>query len=160
MTTLIKDLLGHQAWADAMFFHAWGKSAVRDDLDLRERTGHLVDVQEAFLGILRGEAPEPEERPVPGFGDLRARCQAAHEAFKALGRSLDEAALARVVRVPWFPDPPCRVTVAEALTQACLHTQHHRAQNMTRLKALGAGPKNVDYIIWLWKQRPEPRWDL
>jgi len=31
---------------------------------------------------------------------------------------------------------------------------------MTRLKALGIAPKNVDYIIWLWKQRPEGRWDL
>ena len=159
MTALLKDLLSHQAWADAMFFHAWGKSAGRDDLDLRTRTGHLVDVQEGFLGILRGELPGPEERPVPEFGDLKARCRAGHEAFQALARGLDEAALARVVRVPWFPDPPCLVTVAEALAQVCLHTQHHRAQNMTRLKTLGGGPKNVDYIIWLWKQRPGPRWD-
>jgi hypothetical protein len=29
---------------------------------------------------------------------------------------------------------------------------------MARLRALGAAPKNVDYIIWLWKQKPEPRW--
>ena len=31
---------------------------------------------------------------------------------------------------------------------------------MARLKALGAAPKNVDYIIWLWKQKPEARWTL
>ena len=30
---------------------------------------------------------------------------------------------------------------------------------MTRLKALGGKPQNVDYIIWAWKDRPEGRWD-
>ena len=159
MTGLLRDLLGHQAWADAMFIHAWGQSAFREDAELRTRTGHLVEVQEAFLGILKGEMLPPEEHPVPGFEDLKARCRASHEAFLALGRGLDEASLARILRVPWFPDPPCLVTAAEVLTQVCLHTQHHRAQNMTRLKTLGAGPKNVDYIIWLWKQKPEGRWE-
>ena len=91
---------------------------------------------------------------------MKRRCRANHEAFGALGRGLDEASLARIVRVPWFPDPPCLVSVTEALVQVCMHTQHHRAQNMTRLKALGTEPKNVDYIIWLWKQKPEGRWEL
>lgn len=159
MTSLLKDLLGHQAWADAMFFHAWGKSGAWDDPELRARTGHLVEAQEAFLGILKGEIKMPEG-PVPEFGGLKARCRASHEAFLALGRGLDEASLVRTVRVPWFPDPPCLVSVTDALVQVCLHTQHHRAQNMTRLKALGAEPKNVDYIIWLWKQKPEGRWEL
>ncbi|HEY3270547.1 MAG TPA: DinB family protein [Geothrix sp.] len=160
MTGLLKDLLSHQAWADAMFFHAWGKSEFREDPELRTRTGHLVDVQKAFLGVLKGETEVPEARPIQGFEELKRCCQGNHETFRALGRGLDEASLARIVRVPWFPDPPCLVSVAEALTQVCLHTQHHRAQNMMRLKALGAGPKNVDYIIWLWKQRPDPRWDI
>jgi uncharacterized damage-inducible protein DinB len=51
------------------------------------------------------------------------------------------------------------VTVAEALTQVAMHTQHHRGQSMTRLRNLGGKPRNVDYIIWAWKQRPEGRWD-
>lgn len=160
MTGLLKDLLGHQAWADAMFFHAWGKSGFTEDPELRTRTSHLVDVQEAFLTILKGGTPPAEEAPMGLLPDLMHRCQSAHEAFRALGRGLDEASLARVVQVPWFPDPPCLISVGEALMQVCLHSQHHRAQNMTRLKALGGGAKNVDYIIWLWKQRPEPRWEV
>ncbi|BDU69076.1 DNA damage-inducible protein DinB [Geothrix oryzae] len=159
MIGLLKDLLGHQAWADAMFFHAWGKSQVREDSELRTRVGHLVDVQEAFLKVLKGEVVSMEEHPLPAFGDLQLRCRTNHEVFRALGRSLDDASLARIVRVPWFPDPPCLVSVTDALVQVCLHTQHHRGQNMTCLKALGAAPKNVDYIIWLWKQKPEARWD-
>ncbi len=159
MTSLLKDLLDHHAWADAVFFHAWGKSAVREDPELRTRTGHVVEVQEAFLAILKGAPPAMQEHPLPAFEGLKARCRTSHEAFRALARGLDSEALARTIRVPWFPDPPCLVSVAEALTQVCLHTQHHRGQNMARLKALGAEPKNVDYLIWLWKQKPEGRWD-
>jgi uncharacterized damage-inducible protein DinB len=48
--------------------------------------------------------------------------------------------------------------VAQALVQAAMHTQHHRGQCMTRLKDFGGEPVNVDWIIWLWKQKPEAQW--
>jgi hypothetical protein len=37
----------------------------------------------------------------------------------------------RQVQIPWFQDPPCLITVAQALVQAAMHTQHHRGQLMT-----------------------------
>ncbi|HEX4844776.1 MAG TPA: hypothetical protein VFV26_01065, partial [Geothrix sp.] len=83
MTSLLKDLLDHQAWADAMFFHAWGKSAFLEDSELRTRTGHLVDVQEAFLEILKGGTVTLKEQPLPEFEALKTRCRASHEALRA-----------------------------------------------------------------------------
>jgi uncharacterized damage-inducible protein DinB len=154
----LKDLLSHQAWADAVFFRAWEASGCQEDEDLRMRLDHQVATQEAFLKVLKGDPVVLEDHPIPAFEALKARCEAAHEVFRALARGLDDAALARLVLIPWFPDPPCLVSVSDALLQVCLHSQHHRGQNMTRLKALGARPKNVDYIIWLWKQKPEARW--
>jgi uncharacterized damage-inducible protein DinB len=154
----LKDLLGHQAWADAVFFRAWEASGALEDEELRSRLDHQVGTQEAFLQVLKGDVVTFPEHPLPGFEALKARCEAAHQVFKALARGLDEASLARVVRVPWFPDPPCLVSVSEALLQVCMHSQHHRGQSMARLKALGASAKNVDYIIWLWKQKPEGIW--
>lgn len=50
----LKDLLSHQAWADAVFFHAWGLSGALDDLDLRSRMEHSVATTEAFLHVLKG----------------------------------------------------------------------------------------------------------
>jgi hypothetical protein len=29
---------------------------------------------------------------------------------------------------------------------------------MTRLKDFGGEPVNVDWIIWLWRQKPAGRW--
>ena len=50
------------------------------------------------------------------------------------------------------------IRVDEALVQVAMHTQHHRGQLMTRLKDFGGEPKNVDWIIWLWKGKPPARW--
>lgn len=159
MISQVKDLLAHHAWADAVFLQAWEVSGPPEDAELRTRMAHIAEVQEGFLKVLKGEAAAFQERPLPDFDDLKARCRASHEVFAALARGLDDAALARTVHVPWFPDPPCVISVADALMQVCLHSQHHRGQNMTRLRALGGTPRNVDYLIWLWKQKPEPRWD-
>jgi len=75
----------------------------------------------------------------------------------ALAATSDER-LAVSIAIPWFTDPPLSLTVAEALTQAAMHTHYHRGQNATRLRELGGEPPMTDYIYWLWKGRPEPIW--
>jgi uncharacterized damage-inducible protein DinB len=159
MQAFLRDLLAHAEWANAVFFHAWEKSPARDHEEMRRRVDHIVGVQNGFLSILRGEPPGfPPDGPPPSFEDLKSRAVASHAALRDFGSTLDTTSLARIVRIPWFPDPPCMITVAEALVQVAMHTQHHRGQCMTRLKDFGGEPKNVDWIIWLWKQKPQGRW--
>ncbi|WLT33090.1 DinB family protein [Geothrix sp. PMB-07] len=158
MSGALKDLLAHQAWADAKFFSAWQRSGLLQDEELRIRADHQVTVLEAFLHLLKGGEVALPERPIAGFHELQARCGAAHQVYLALGHSLDSTTLERTLRVPWFPEPPCVLSVADLLLQVCMHSQHHRGQNMARLRALGGQVINVDYIIWLWKQKPEARW--
>jgi uncharacterized damage-inducible protein DinB len=159
MLSFLRDLLAHAEWANAVFFHAWDKSPARDNEEMRRRVGHIVSVQQALLSILRGEeAGLPPDSPPP-FEELRSRVRASHADLRDFAAKLDEAGLARRVHVTWFPDPPCSISVAEALVQVAMHTQHHRGQCMTRLKDQGGEPKNVDWIIWLWKQKPQGRWN-
>jgi uncharacterized damage-inducible protein DinB len=156
----LRNLLNHAEWANAVFFHAWAKSPARDHEEMRKRVGHVVGVQDGFLAVLRGgPVGRPPDGPPPTFDALHARAVQSHAGLRAFADQLDEASLTRVVQIPWFPDPPCRITVTEALVQAAMHTQHHRGQLMTRLKDLGGEPKNVDWIIWLWKGKPQGLWD-
>jgi uncharacterized damage-inducible protein DinB len=160
MLTFLRDLLAHSEWANAVFFHAWHKSPAREHEDLCRRVGHIIGVQSGFLAILRGETPgKPPEGPPPTFEALKARAETSHAGLREYLAALQPDGLARTVRIPWFPDPPCVITVAEALVQVAMHTQHHRGQCMTRLKDYGGEPKNVDWIIWLWKQKPAARWN-
>jgi uncharacterized damage-inducible protein DinB len=159
MLGFLRDLMAHAEWANAVFFHAWGKSPARDHEEMRQRVGHIIGVQQGFLSVLRGEAPGgPPGGPPPTFEALQTRAEAVHAGLRDFAATLEPEELARTVRIPWFPDPPCVITVAEALVQAAMHTQHHRGQCMTRLKDFGGEPKNVDWIIWLWKQKPQARW--
>jgi uncharacterized damage-inducible protein DinB len=159
MLTFLRDLLAHAEWANAVFFHTWGKSPARDHDEMRQRVGHIIGVQQGFLSVLRGEpAGGPPGGPPPTYDELKTRAQTSHAGLLDFTAGLNDQDLSRVVRIPWFPDPPCEITVAEALVQVAMHTQHHRGQCMTRLKDFGGEPKNVDWIIWLWKQKPQPRW--
>jgi uncharacterized damage-inducible protein DinB len=160
MLSFLRDLLGHAEWANAVFFHTWGKSPARDHEELRRRVGHIIGVQQGFLAVIRGETPSlPPDGPPPTYDELKARALSCHAGLRDLAAGLQEDGLTRTVRVPWFPDPPCVITVSEALVQAAMHSQHHRGQCMTRLKDFGGEPKNVDWIIWLWKKKPAARWE-
>lgn len=160
MLAHLRDLLAHAEWANAVFFHAWAKSPARDHEEMRRRAAHLLGVQQGFLHVLRGEPPGfPPDGPPPSFDELRAWAPACHAGLRDFAAALAPEGLGRVVRIPWFgTEPPCDITAAEALVQVAMHSQHHRGQLMTRLKDHGGEPKNVDWIIWLWKGRPAGRW--
>jgi uncharacterized damage-inducible protein DinB len=160
MDTFLRDLLAHSEWANAVFFNAWAKSPARDHDELRTRVAHIVGVQQGFLSLLRGEQSgvEPAGPPLT-FADLKARAESSHSDLSDFAATLDSESLSRMVHVPWFPDPNFLISVAEALVQVAMHTQHHRGQCLTRLKDFGGEPKNVDWIIWLWKQKPQARWN-
>ena len=157
MLDFLRDLFGHCEWANAVFFHTWGKGPARDHEELRMRVGHILGVQDWFLAVLRGQpVGAVPEGPPPSYEELKARAEKSHGELNAYLASISEADLDRQVTIPWIPD--CTITASEALVQAALHTQHHRGQCMTRLKDYGGEPKNVDWIIWVWKKKPAPRW--
>jgi uncharacterized damage-inducible protein DinB len=159
MLTFLKDLMAHAEWANAVYFHAWGKSPARDHEELRRRASHLVGVQQGFLATLRGQQPGgPSAGPPDTFEQLQARAETCHAGLNEFVASLSPESLSNTVQIVWFRDPPCIITVAQALVQVAMHSQHHRGQCMTRLKDLGGEPQNVDWIIWLWKEKPQPRW--
>jgi uncharacterized damage-inducible protein DinB len=160
MLSFLADLAAHSEWANGVFFHAWGKSPARDHEEMRQRVGHILGVQQGFLSIFRGEAAGgPPGGPPPSFADLKSRAVNGHRDVRAFVATLTADGLARTVQIPWFPDPPCILSIADALVQVAMHTQHHRGQCMTRLKDFGGEPKNVDWIIWLWRKKPEARWE-
>lgn len=166
----LRDLLNHMAWADGVFFHAWSKGPQEDD-ELRERWTHVLGTATLFTEIVRGENDLPwdkilsgevrppwMEQPLNRYDELKSLTRANHEKLAETLAGWDDTSLETKVRIPWFPEPPCIISAAEALLQAVMHTQHHRGQCMTRLKEIGGKNSNVDYIIWLWKGRPESRW--
>jgi uncharacterized damage-inducible protein DinB len=159
MLDTLRDLAGHLRWADAVALHALEKCpAALAEKDVLERLDHSATTALYFTKLLRGETVSRPPEGIPAYAEIKAKVRGAGDGLAAWLSSASEADLDRAVAVPWFKDRPEGFLASEALLQAILHTQHHRAQTMTRLKQLGGEAKNVDYIIWVWKSRPEARW--
>jgi uncharacterized damage-inducible protein DinB len=162
MTDWLDDLYGHQAWADAEHWRAIGAHpAARVDAAIHKRLHHLHFVQHAFLWTV-GDRATPfrmtKHEDFSSFDSLRAYAKEFHEQAPAALARLAPVRLAEKVNIVWFRDPPLSITIAEALTQAAMHSHYHRGQNATRLRDLGGEPPTTDYIVWLWKARPKPAW--
>jgi uncharacterized damage-inducible protein DinB len=162
----LTDLYRHMEWADAavwtsVFTHEGGPT----DLKLRDYFYHLHMVQRAFLRIWRGE---PRDTPFPKFDDAKPLMLWGRtyysEAFNHLG-TLNDNNLSKLMPVPWaamverrLGRAPETTTVGETALQVALHSQYHRGQINARLREIGGTPPLVDYIAWVWLNRPAADW--
>jgi len=164
MSSLLADLGRHQSWADAEYWRALEQCPrANEDEAIRKRLHHLHQVQRAFLWLARGNAPSTFTITTPQDFDsiaaLRAFAKESSVSFADFVDAVSEERLSARIQLPWFAkDPPFSVTVAEALTQAMMHSQWHRGQNATRLRELNGEPPMVDLIVWYWKDRPAAIW--
>jgi uncharacterized damage-inducible protein DinB len=157
MLSMIRDLFNHQAWADAAILAAvWSHPAAAEDEALRKTLHHIVVTQRAFLSLFleRPFDPKTEFRVPTELKDIEALFREAHRDETAYVGKLDEAGLLRVLDLPWIGS---RASTGEALMQVVMHSQSHRGQCATRLRAIGGNPPMTDFIVWI-KDRPAPVW--
>ena len=163
MNPLLRDLYGHQEWADAQHWRAIETHPpAASDAAVRDRLYHIHIVQRAFRWIVGTrepmfEAAKPSD--FPALGDLKAWARAYHDEMRGFLDALTGERLDTEVQILWFKDPPLHITVAEALTQCAMHSHYHRGQNATLLRELGGEPPSTDLITWYWKGRPPAAWD-
>jgi len=160
------ELYRHMEWADASVWSTvLGSDAARAHERLRVQLHHVHMVQRAFLRVWRGEAVDHEEGAAFDSVALATWARAYYPEARAYIAGLPEDASSAVVDLPWsryvagsLGYEPGPTTLTETVMQAYAHTAHHRAQILTELRGLGTTPPNIDYIMWLWQHRPDPRW--
>jgi uncharacterized damage-inducible protein DinB len=158
----LHDLYRHQEWADAEHWRLLAAfEPARNDEGIRKRLHHIHMVQHAFVWIVGDRGTPFEISKLDEFATFEALGEYARRYHRHVGplfETLTDDRLQASIDMPWFEDPPLSITVAEALTQCAMHSQHHRGQNAARLRELGGAPEDTDYIVWLWKGRPAPAW--
>lgn len=152
---LIRELLGHQSWADRQLLMAVTVHAnACSDEKLGKTLHHIVLVQRIFTAMLTG-APfdvQKESQPVDSLAALEQLYGCSQASQRAFADGLTEEGLDRFVENPWIPN--LNGTVAQVLLQVLLHSQNHRGQCLTRLRELTGSAPTLDYIIWLKLGRP------
>ncbi len=155
---LIGELMDHQAWADAAIFGAIrGHEGAAADESLRKTLHHIVMVERAFLSLfLKRPFDMQKESQVPAtLAEFEPLFREAHREEIEFAKNVEEAALSGPFEMPWIPG--AKLTLGEAMMQVIMHSQSHRGQCASRLRALGGNPPMTDFIIWL-KDRPAPVW--
>src|SRR5262245_17700159 len=106
MNTLLRDLYGHQVWADAEHWRAIeAHPPARDDKAIRDRLHHIHLVQRAFRWIIGDRQPmftvsKPED--FSALADLKAYACAYHDEMLGFLDGLSDARLGSVRDSLWF----------------------------------------------------------
>lgn len=161
------DLMEHCQWADA---ELWRAVLAHSDGPLDPKVHfwlhHIHTVQHAFLCVWRDKALELREEPdFPDALSLARWGREAHAGLREFLSGADEASLGRELEFPWtqrmeekWKRPLAPVTLAQTAVQVAMHSTHHRGQVATRLRELGGEPPQMDFLAWLWWDRPAVRW--
>ena len=107
MNPLLRDLYGHQEWADAEHWRAIdATAAASNDAALRARLHHLHLVQRAFRWIV-GDRQAPftmaKLEEFGGPGELKAAARAYHEEVGRFLAALPEERFDERIDVPCVP---------------------------------------------------------
>ena len=106
MNALLRDLYGHQAWADAEHWRAIvAHSTARDDLAIRSRLHHIAIVQRGFFWIASGRQEPFAFTTVEEFAtldDLKQYSREYHDRISAFIAEVSDARLCELVEIPWF----------------------------------------------------------
>jgi uncharacterized damage-inducible protein DinB len=158
MHHLLLDLVRHKAHANAALLRSVREcEPAARDTELRNLLHHVIVANRFWLHSGLGLAFSVEEESVvpATIGAVIERYRETHELELDWVSGLGEDELLRSLEGPLVPGGKC--TVAEALTQVCLHSHGHRAQCGTRLRLLGGTPPATDFVLWV-RERPAPDW--
>lgn len=146
------DLARHQAWADQAHWTTLRENtALREDAEIRTRLNHMVKAQRMLTTLARGGIPDTGMKNIESLDELEA---AMREAQADLVAALAGADLDRMIALPRGPKGPFEAPAGVLLLQALTHSQHHRGQNASRMRQLGATPPMTDYVVWYALGRP------
>jgi uncharacterized damage-inducible protein DinB len=102
--------------------------------------------------LARGQTPDAAGmKEIDTIDELETSMETAHGDLAA---TLASADLDKMIALPRGPKGPFEAPAGILLLQALTHSQHHRGQNASRMRQLGATPPMTDFVIWYALERP------
>jgi uncharacterized damage-inducible protein DinB len=152
-SAMLQELAQHQAWADAAHWKALRENdALMEDAGIQQRLNHMISALRLLTRLARGETPDPSamKDTLPADQLEGAMTKANADLFEAT-KTFD---LEKKIALPRGPQGPWEAPAGVLLLQAITHSQHHRGQNASRMREMGATPPMTDYIVWYALGRP------
>ena len=164
----ISLLINHMEWADAKVWESVLKlSSSNSDSRLRKLLCHIHNVQRAFFYIWTEQPLEfREETDFPEPLDIAKWGYEYHSLVNEYLNSLNANELNKIIEIPWthhfekiIERKPENPSLAETMLQVAMHSTYHRGQVNAQLRELGGEPQLIDFIAWVWLDKPGAVWD-
>jgi len=163
---LIGEAFRHMEWADARVWTAvLAADGAAADADILERLRHLHTTQLGFVSSWLGRPFDRDATKGLDLPGLARLCRGVNADAAGYAAQVREADLDAVHVLPWAAFVSKRMgrevapsTLRETMLQCAMHSHYHRAQVNTRLKQVGGTPPPVDFIAWVWANKPRPDW--
>ncbi len=147
------EMARHQVWADTAHWKLLRENqALFQDAEIRTRLNHMLNAMKMLLTLAQGQTPDLSKK-----SEIESLDELESSMGKALGdltSAAGSADLNRMVSLPRGPKGPFDAPVGVLLLQALTHCQHHRGQNASRIRQLGATPPMTDFVVWYAQGRP------
>jgi uncharacterized damage-inducible protein DinB len=159
MIAMLQDLIQHNGYANASLLKAIRQhEEASHDHELRKLLHHIILANRFWLWLILGRPfnEETESRMPESMEEIVTLYRETHVREMEWLAQIQESDLSRILETSYLPNFSC--SVAQAMTQVCLHSHGHRAQFATRLRQLGVTPPTLDFILWL-KDRPASNWE-
>ena len=151
MLPMIEELMRHKWWANARLLRSIEQCpAAAGDEELRTMLNHILFSNRFWLLTILG-MPFDREREMqlpPDLAAIVTRFEETEQLESEWLSRANEADLERILETR-SSRLGIDVSVEQALLQICLHSQGHRPQCSSRLRALGGTPTGTDYILWV-----------
>ena len=136
------------------------------DASLQQLLYHVHFTQRAFFQVWTdGQVPPYDVDSFSTVVQLHAWARSYYPEVTEFLTKLNTDRLDETVSVPWARMFEKRLgksiqatTLGETVFQVWAHTHYHRGQVNAQLRNLGGEPPLVDYIAWIWADRPTPVW--
>ncbi|HMG86370.1 MAG TPA: DinB family protein [Terracidiphilus sp.] len=154
MLSMIQELIRHKWWANANLLHAIEQHpAAAEDEELSKMLHHILVANRFWLlTILEHSFVRENEMKTPeNLADIIDRFSETQRLESEWLSHANESDLERTLETR-TSQLGINVSVRQAILQICLHTQGHRSQCATRLRALGGTPPGMDYVLWIREQ--------
>jgi uncharacterized damage-inducible protein DinB len=148
MTSHIRKLCDHLAWADARTLNAL-RAMHAPPLDALRLYGHLVAAEHVWLARIEGRNPDGPAWPALGLEDCAALAARNHAALALLAQTLSTAELQRTVRYRNSKGDEFVNTVEDIFMHVALHGAYHRGQVARIVRGEGGAPQATDYIFFI-----------
>ncbi|WP_109485300.1 DinB family protein [Occallatibacter savannae] len=154
MLPLIDELLRHKWWANSQILHSVEQHPpAAEDPELHKLLHHILVSNRYWLLLTLGQPfVDEQEKHIPESQAAltsqfdRTELLELDWLSRATSDELDRQLQPRAL-------PGIAISVAQAMMQTVLHSQGHRSQCATRLRALGGTPAPTDFVLWVREQK-------